>query len=149
MATVDPQAQLVFPAKADELAGEAAHAWWTPWSFWYALSAPVMSGASSKYAQAQVWADEARIACALERYRLAHNAYPAALDALVPACIDALPHDVMNGEPYHYRLNADGTFLLYSVGWNQRDDGGVEVTEDKSPRRDYTKGDWVWPTVKR
>jgi hypothetical protein len=95
----------------------------------------------------QVWVDEARIASALERYRLAHNAYPDSLDALVPACIDEVPHDIMNGQPYHYRLRPDGTYLLYSVGWNQTDDGGKVVYKKDAPAQvDYKEGDWVWPT---
>jgi len=56
----------------------------------------------------------------------------------------------MNGEPYHYRLNADGTFQLYSVGWNGVDDGGKVVYNSyNSSAIDYTKGDWVWPMTKR
>jgi hypothetical protein len=93
--------------------------------------------------------DEARIACALERYRLAHGVYPDSLDALAPAYIDALPHDIMTGDPYHYQLRPDGTFLLYSVGWNETDDGGTVVYEKDHPDRlDYQQGDWVWPTPK-
>jgi hypothetical protein len=42
-----------------------------------------------------------------------------------------------------YRRTADGKFLLYSVGWNETDDGGVTV-RDKSGNEDKTKGDWVW-----
>jgi hypothetical protein len=124
---------------------------WNSFSIWSILSGvaagPIIA-AAEKYSEMQVWVDEARIACALERYRLAHGAYPARLDALAPEFIDAVPHDVMNGEPYHYRLNADGTFLLYSVGWNQRDDGGVEVKKDNGPSRDYLQGDWPWPMPK-
>jgi hypothetical protein len=119
---------------------------WQPFSIWTIFgeaSGPVIA-AAEKYSQMQVRIDETRIACALERYRLAHSAYPTGLDALAPQCIDAVPHDVMNGEPYHYRLNGDGTYLLYSVGWNQRDDGGVEAKKDNGPVRDYEHGDWPW-----
>ncbi len=88
-----------------------------------------------------------RIACALERYRLAQGKYPATLDALAPQFIDAVPRDVMNGEAYHCRLNADGTFLLYSVGWNQSDDGGRVVFKKDAPNTfDDEQGDWVWPS---
>jgi hypothetical protein len=100
-----------------------------------------------------MWIDEVRIACALERYRLAHGAYPGSLDALVPTCIDALPCDPINGQAYHYRIRSDGTFLLYSVDWNQKDDGGTSSLSllrsakpgDSSPGN----GDWVWPTAKK
>ena len=108
---------------------------------------PPLTNAQKKFAESQVLNDQTLIACGLERYQLTHFAYPATLDALVPACIDELPHDIMNGEPYHYRLNADGTFLLYSVGWNQTDEGGKVVYKQDNPRAiDYEQGDWVWPT---
>jgi hypothetical protein len=48
-------------------------------------------------------------------------------------------------QPLHYRRKDDGKFLLYSVGWNEMDDGGRETsakTQCGSP--DYTQGDWVW-----
>ena len=87
--------------------------------------------------------------CGLERYRLAHETYPPKLDALAPAYIDELPHDIMNGEPYRYRLNADGTFLLYSVGWDQVDEGGTVGYRADDPKRiNYETGDWVWPMNK-
>jgi hypothetical protein len=105
-----------------------------------------------QYFQSQVLLDETRIACALERYRLVHGAYPAALVNLAPDFISEVPHDVVNGEPYRYRVRPDGTFLLYSVGWDQKDEGGLVVNTlpasadpDDSPRM---HGDWVWPTVR-
>jgi len=35
-----------------------------------------------------------------------------------------LPHDIITGQTLKYRLTANGQFLPYSVGWNQRDDNG-------------------------
>ena len=124
---------------------------WAPWNIWFALASPVLKNLMWKYALTEVWIDEARIACALERYRLAHGMYPAALDArLAPACIDAVPHDIMNGGPYRYQLRPDGTYLLYSVGWNQKDDGGKVAYKKENPKQiDYEQGDWVWPTPKQ
>jgi hypothetical protein len=87
--------------------------------------------------------DQARIACALERYRLANGQFPDALDALAPKFIGKLPHDIIDGQPLRYRRTEDGQFVLYSVGWNGTDDGGkVELT--KHGGVDLTKGDWVW-----
>jgi hypothetical protein len=121
-----------------------------PWSIYFLKEgggADVMCAGMSTYAQAEVWVNETQIACALERYRLAHGVYPAALDALAPAYLGDLPHDIFNGQPYHYRLQTDGTFLLYSVGWNQKDDGGkVVYLKDNPKRTDLKQGDWVWPT---
>jgi hypothetical protein len=87
----------------------------------------------------------ARIAIALERHFLAHKQYPETLDALVPQFIAKLPHDVINGQPLKYRRTQTGGFILYSVGWNEKDDGGtVVMTSGKTPSVDMAKGDWVW-----
>jgi hypothetical protein len=91
----------------------------------------------------QTLANEAQIACALERYRLAHGEYPETLDALVSQFIEKLPRDIINGEPLHYRRIEDGSFLLYSVGWNETDDGGQIVLPRGDPQK-ATIGDWVW-----
>jgi len=58
---------------------------------------------------------------------------------LVPKFIAKLPHDIIGGQPLHYRHTPDGKFLLYSVGWNETDDNG-------SPGilADVKIGDWVW-----
>jgi hypothetical protein len=42
-----------------------------------------------------------------------------------------------------YRRTNDGQFVLYSLGWNETDDGGqIALRENGSFDRD--KGDWVW-----
>jgi hypothetical protein len=102
---------------------------------------PALGNVPKKGALGQVTADQAVIACALERYRLAHGQFPETLDALTPDFISELPHDVITGAPHKYR-RAQGNFVLYSVGWNQTDDGGQVVPKGKSFDFDY--GDWVW-----
>jgi hypothetical protein len=87
----------------------------------------------------------ARVAIALEHYRLAHSEYPGSLKALEPQFIARLPHDIINGQPLHYRRTANGQFVLYSVGWNETDDGGVVVFKEGSTAGvNREKGDWVW-----
>jgi hypothetical protein len=86
----------------------------------------------------------ARVACALERYRLAHGQYPETLDVLAPQYIGKLPHDIINGQPLHYRRTDDGQFVLYSVGWNETDDDGTVVFLKSGSAVDRDKGDWVW-----
>jgi hypothetical protein len=116
-----------------------------PYKFFAKLLMPGLDKPVSKYVFAQVDLDEATLACALERYRLANGKYPDTLDALVPQIIQTVPHDIINGEPLHYRLTDDGGFLLYSVGWNGTDDGGATVmTKGATPHMDQTQGDWVW-----
>lgn len=104
---------------------------------------PSWSGFFQKAAFAQTDVDLATVACALERYRLAHGQYPETLAALSPEYIKELPHDVINGEPLKYRRADDGRFVLYSVGWNEKDDGGV-IALNKDKHQDFQKGDWVW-----
>jgi hypothetical protein len=104
---------------------------------------PAVSKSVIKFANIQTDVDLARVACALERYRLAHGEYPETLDALAPQFIPSVPHDVINGQPLHYRRTDDGRFVLYSVGWNEKDDGGTVVLT-KVGTVDRENGDWVW-----
>jgi hypothetical protein len=104
---------------------------------------PGVAGCAGKFARAQACVDLARVACALERYRLTSGQFPETLEALVPKFMEKLPHDVINGQPLKYRRTDDGQFVLYSVGWNKTDDGGkVELTKSGNP--DWQKGDWIW-----
>jgi hypothetical protein len=90
------------------------------------------------FTQTQI--NETLVACALERCRLAQGNYPATLDELAPRFIDKIPCDVINGGPLRYHLSETGTFTLYSIGWNKRDDGGARSSESYP----FTTGDWVW-----
>lgn len=100
---------------------------------------------ADKFAHAQTCADLARLAIALERHRLAHGEYPETLEPLTPQFMPALPHDVITSQPLHYRRTTDGNFALYSVGWNETDDGGsVALSLGSTPNVDITQGDWVW-----
>ena len=114
----------------------------SPFNIWAVITMPNMVKATQTVAHSQAMADEAQIVCALERYRLAHSEYPGTLDALLPQFIEKLPHDIIGGQPLIYRRTADGKFLLYSVGWNETDDGGQDVSAT-SPN-DFNQGDWVW-----
>src|ERR1035441_6722301 len=101
---------------------------------------PALGRVVTRAATAQTAFNQAAIACALERYRLANGHYPETLVALAPRFISSLPDDVITGEPYKYRLTDDGRFVLYSVGWDEKDDGGVLGKR----LFDEEKGDWVW-----
>ena len=112
------------------------------------LLLPAISKAGQKFAYTQANVDQAVVACGLERYRLTHGQFPETLDALIPQFADKIPHDLITGEPLKYHRTEDGYFVLYSVGWNGKDDGGKTVlTNDKEKFRrvDITQGDWVWP----
>jgi hypothetical protein len=116
-----------------------------PYNVFARLVLPALGIAVKKSASGQESVDLARTAVALERYRLVHGSYPESLDALVPQFIAKLPHDIINGQPLHYRQTADGQFVLYSVGWNETDDGGMVVlNKGSSSTVDINRGDWVW-----
>jgi hypothetical protein len=93
---------------------------------------------TAKPTRLQTSTDHAALACALERYWMKHGAYPDELQALVPEFIAKLPTDVITGESYHYAKTDNGRFKIWSVGWNQTDEGGVVDPKDS------TQGDWVW-----
>ena len=109
-----------------------------------AILLPALGKIPEKGALAQVAADHAVLACALERFRLAHGQFPDKLEALTPDLIAKLPYDVIDIEPYKYRPPAgtSSPFVLYSVGWNEKDDGGQVVL--KKQIMDPEQGDWVW-----
>jgi hypothetical protein len=89
-------------------------------------------------------------AIALKRYQLKHGNCPPDLNSLVPEFLSAVPLDPVDGKPLRYRPNADGTFLLYSVGENGKDDGGDPSLEKGVTGSNFSWQnphalDWVWP----
>ena len=76
---------------------------------------------------------QAQLACALERYRLAHDSYPQALSALVPAYLDRIPRDVMTGRDLIYQRLCPDHFVLRSVG-----------PDGEDARKSSSADDWLW-----
>jgi hypothetical protein len=141
---VDEERRLVSPAQSRRMAQLVESLRPTPYDLFSRMLLPALNRIATKTASAQAYVDLARVACALERYRLANGNYPENLDVLSPKYISKLPHDVINGGPLKYRRTED-SFTLYSVGWNGTDDGGkVVLTTGKNPRWDQNNGDWVW-----
>jgi hypothetical protein len=121
-----------------------------PYTLMAKLLLPALGNAVRKSARMQTCVDATRVACALERYRLADGKLPASLDGLAPRFIAAIPGDVIDGRPLRYRLDPDGGYVLYSIGWNQTDDGGVLAwSKDKKVSVDIEHGDWVWRMAAR
>jgi hypothetical protein len=142
---VDETQHRVFPEKSKEMTAAVENMRTTPYNLFGKMMMPALAGASQKTARAQALIDASQIACALERYRLANGKWPESLDALAPWFLEKIPHDVIDGKPLRYRVNADGAYLLYSIGWNQTDDGGiVAMSKGKTPRPNPKQGDWVW-----
>ena len=78
-------------------------------------------------------------ALAVHRWRNAHGSYPDTLAQV--AAEEAVPLDPFSGQALIYRREGQG-FVLYSVGPNQQDDGGVPKTV--GPARRSPAGDIVW-----
>jgi len=89
-----------------------------------------------KIAKAETYRRLARLACRLEEYRIGHGTYPEKLEEL-PDLPAHLNQEVLSEEPLRYQRKGDG-YQLYSVGWDQKDDGGVFNKDDRM-------GDWPWP----
>ena len=69
-----------------------------------------------------------RIAVAVERFRRDRGNVPSALSDLVPQYLNDVPVDPFTGRPLLFRLSADA-YTIYSVGPNQKDDGGDLTSE--------------------
>ncbi len=114
-----------------------------PQRFYYlffAIWAPVLEDVEKRFIQAATMTDHARLACALERFRLARGTFPETLAELAPEFIPGIPAEIVNGEPYRYRRTEDGSFVLYSIGTDLRDDGGVIDPKASASKQ----ADWVW-----
>lgn len=117
-----------------------------PTTLFVRLALPAMTNSLVRFTQQQACVDMARISCALEKYYLQQHRYPATLEALG----DSLPHDVMTGVPYHYQLTSGGRYKLWSVGWNETDDGGKWFLKKGNDHLINEKaGDWVWSYTPR
>jgi hypothetical protein len=101
------------------------HIWVKVYYMYFATWSPMMEVIVNKFVQGGSVTDQMRLACALERFRLERGAYPTALAELTPAFIPEVPVEIVNGESYRYQRTDDGGFLLYSVGMDLHDDGGV------------------------
>jgi len=140
---VDLQRRVVSPAVALESQSALDNLHLRPYDALSKMLLPSLATSAKRFAYGQTATDLARIACALERYRLANGQFCETLEALAPKFVEKLPHDLITGQPLKYRRTDDGKFVLYSVGWNEKNDGGkVELT--KSGNTDINKADWVW-----
>jgi hypothetical protein len=104
----------------------------SPFNVLASIGIPSVDKALHSYVENQTKANLAFIACALERCRLANGRYPETLDKLAPAFAPVIPADVILGQPLHYHCENGDKFTLYSIGWNETDDGGKAEL------------DWVW-----
>ena len=79
-------------------------------------------------------------ALALERFHRRTGYYPTTLEELSWMLLPLCANDFMDGQPLRYRLTEDGHYVLYSVGLDGVDEGGVQA-----PRWHAFHGNFGWP----
>ena len=86
-------------------------------------------------------------AIALKRFSLRYGKFPKSLELLVPEFLQSVPVDYMDGKPVKYHPNPDGSFTLYSVGDDGKDDGGDAALppEKKGSNNLWNRKDFIWP----
>ncbi|MEZ0273625.1 MAG: hypothetical protein ACAH88_01880, partial [Roseimicrobium sp.] len=75
--------------------------------------------------------------CAAERFRLRHGRLPQSQEELVPVFLKSALSDPVDGRPLRFMMKEDGSLVIYSLGWDGKDDGGVRT---KRP----SEGDFGW-----
>jgi hypothetical protein len=113
---------------------------------WYAfLSKMMISGSEAAFMkeamiESIMSANRTGLACRL--YKSRTGRYPERLEELVPALLPEVPIDPFTGKTLVYRREGEG-FIVYSLGSNQRDDGG-RMTYAISRLVTYKDDDWSW-----
>jgi hypothetical protein len=114
--------------------------------FYSSIAVPVIFRAAQTTVRNETHRRLTVTAIALERHRLHHGKFPGELGALVPEFLSAALIDPMNAKPFGYRTNSDGSFTLYSVGEDGRDDNGDPNPPTTTNRFGLWEGkDAVWP----
>lgn len=113
---------------------------------WYAfLSKMMISNSEAVFMkeamlEAIMLTSRAGLACRLSKSRTGR--YPENLEELVPGILTEVPVDPFTGKPLVYRREGEG-FIVYSLGSNQKDDGGrstYAITQLVMDKDD----DWTW-----
>lgn len=111
----------------------------------FSRSALIYPELEIRFAHTETLRRQARTACALERFRTIRGTYPRTLDQLLPKFLSAAPSEVYSDAEMKYRLETDGGYLLYSVGFDRKDDGGTSVRPGKTGSVSWREQpDWVW-----
>jgi hypothetical protein len=140
LSLLDASRQRVYPNREPAIIKAAATTWQeiTPYNCVARKIAPWFTKAVAHTAKNQNGLNMARVACGLERYRLAHGEYPESPAALSPEFVDRLPHDILNGLPLNYQRTENSRFVLYSVGWDGPGD------DEKPKAIKPVAGEWIW-----
>ena len=96
-------------------------------------------------AEIEAWIEGGHLTLALKAYKTKYGSYPENLKQLVPGILPSLPLDPFTGKDFIYRKEGKG-FIVYSVGRNLKDDGGVSSVKKRRSSDYYQSGrkDIVW-----
>jgi hypothetical protein len=94
------------------------------------IVAPSLTRAFETMARVEAGDRCAEIAVAITRFRLDHGALPARLDELEPKYLQEIPVDPFDGKPLRLSIKND-ELVIFSVGPDRIDNGGVEIEKDK------------------
>jgi hypothetical protein len=97
------------------------------------------------------------LALAMHRFHARHQKWPKSASDLSPKYLKEIPIDILTGKPLHFKV-VDDQSLVYSVGLDHDDDGGVDATKNRKriersdikpgPKDAEFEGDWIlWPQV--
>lgn len=137
LGAVDIDARKIFPDRIARLERASKERITTPYNLFAKLALSIHPPILLRTATGEVAIREARTACALERFRLVNGTMPRDAGGL-------LPGDPMSAGSLRLITAADGSYRLYSLGWNQTDERGEIATKSGGTRRNDEKGDWVW-----
>jgi len=139
---LDLKNRRVYPEKLADLGKEidrVVQQWW-PHCFLIKEGFPYYNKMVEEMAHTQDGVEMVVLACALERYALAHGDYPEKLDALVPQFLAQLPHDVVTGGPLGYARTPDGRYKL-TAQWHTPD---ANTKNDSAAGLSTDQPAWVW-----
>jgi hypothetical protein len=145
-----PQATWQLFAEVDHGSGGQKLGWYDRCRFLFSSDTFSVSGIIMRKAlQVQTEQNMVLTVIALKRHELRHGKPAHSLLDLVPEFLPTIPVDCMDGKSLRYRLENDGSFKLYSVGTNGKDENGnPEPQEAGTHSNDLWKGkDMVWPVL--
>jgi hypothetical protein len=99
---------------------------------------PAIAAAQKKSAGGVALLRVAQTVLAVERYRLANtNSLPSSLTELVPQFIPVVPADPFDGKPLRFKLIPKRGYMVYSIGIDRVDDGGIHKPEKPNKGSHY------------
>jgi hypothetical protein len=121
---LERQARTPYLKSREFFKSQVPKSWHRPWyAFLSKTLVPNVEAAFMKEAQIKATYLAARAGLACRLYKSRMGRYPESLEELVPGVLTEVPIDPFTGTPFVFRREGQG-FIVYSLGSNQKDDGG-------------------------